>query len=109
MDGTLDGTALDGFDEGPALGNSVGAVDGVILGSMDGTLDGTALDGFDEGPALGNPEGTTVGSLERVMIVIGFAFEAEETYPQMGWVKDMLRFTVTSYIRAQLFMYPLYF
>ena len=35
MDGTIDGTILDGFDEGLSLGNTVGAVI-VKLGLKDG-------------------------------------------------------------------------
>jgi len=64
MDGTIDGTILDGFDEGLALGNTEGALDGVALDSMDGTIDGTILDGFDEELALDN----TVGSVDGVSV-----------------------------------------
>ena len=45
----MDGIILDGFNEGPALGNTVGAYDGASLGFIDGTVVGTQLDGIDEG------------------------------------------------------------
>ena len=87
MDGTLDGTALDGFDEGPALGNTVGAVDGFVLGLMDGTLDGTALDGFDEGPTLGNNtvravDGVALGSMDGTLD--GTALDGFDEGPTLG-------------------------
>jgi hypothetical protein len=59
-------------------------------------LVGTILDGFDEGLAVDNLEGTIVGNFEMGMIMIGSTFAAGETYPQMGGIKDILRFTVTS-------------
>ena len=35
MDGIMDGIRLDGFDEGPALGITIGAYDGASLGLID--------------------------------------------------------------------------
>jgi len=94
----MDGS-IDGYDEELALGFTEGALDEVRLGSMDRILNGTALSGFDEGLALDNHEGTTVGNFERFMI--GSTFTAGETYPQL------VRFTVTSLIRAHLFIHTL--
>ena len=54
----MDGNILDGFNEGPALGNTVEAYDGTSLGFIDGTVAGTLLDGIVEGQLLGNTVGT---------------------------------------------------
>ena len=60
MDGTIDGTILDDFDEGPALGHTVGALDGASVGSMDGKFDGPILV-INVGIELGDREGELVG------------------------------------------------
>jgi len=45
MDGTVDGTTLDGFDEGLALGSDKGAYDGDALGSiMDQSMELHSMD-----------------------------------------------------------------
>ena len=60
MDGTIDGTILDGFDEELALDNTVGSVDGVSVGSMDGKFDGPIL-AINVGIELGDREGELLG------------------------------------------------
>ena len=60
MDGAIDGTILDGFDEGLTFGNTVRSVDGISVGSMDGKFDGPIL-AINVGIELGDREGELVG------------------------------------------------